>query len=201
MTKCEHFESRYSALIDGEYDAQEVPELMEHLAKCPACGDFFLEIRALDSRVSEFNEPVYEKSPASFHIWENIAAQSGLQPSILRRATKFWQIIPIAAAILLVSFLGFSMYGLFNPEDAAVENEMSITLEERSGDMTEHHFVQIVKELMQSDRKYQVAMLKVMREVIHMYPDGASMEGESLNEDMNNYEKPSSNEQNDSIGS
>ena len=63
MRTCETYEAWLSALLDGELDPKYQAELMEHLAGCPACRQYFDDIMAIQDALSEPDE---EKAPEGF---------------------------------------------------------------------------------------------------------------------------------------
>ena len=190
MKRCAPFEEKLSALIDGEGLVSEVPELMEHLLKCKNCADFFIEVRALDARIVEFEELDKESAMPGKDLWERIASKSGLlQASKWRRLTKYWPVIPSLAATVLIFVIFSGVRNALLPTNSQPANN-TVTLEEKPGKMSEKYFIQIVKELIQSDRKYQVEMLKVMREIVQIYPDGTNAEGTLSTETPNDFNSP-----------
>jgi negative regulator of sigma E activity len=176
MTLCEELETKLSAALDGELNSAEVPLMMEHLAKCSECQNTYLTMRSLNARIREFEEIDHEELPPSDKIWKNIAIKVGFRNKAFNGYLRFWPIVPAVAIIIILSFV-FGAQNLLFPENTNPQ-ENAITLEEHSDAMTEQRFVQLVQELIQSDRKYQFEMLRVMKEIVQIYPGNHNSEGE-----------------------
>jgi len=200
MTPCEELETKLSAALDGELNSDEVPRIMEHLAKCSECRNTYLTMRSLNARIREFEDIDHEEVLPSDKIWNNIAIQAGFRNKSFNGYLKFWPIIPgIAIIITILSFV-FGAQNLLFPENSSAQ-ENAITLEEHSDAMTEQRFVQLVQELIQSDRKYQFEMLRVMKEIVQIYPGDHNSEGEFRTKEQT-ADLPSTNENTSSeIGS
>ena len=171
MKTCEHVEMILSATIDGAGQQEEVIEAMDHLVVCENCRDFYATARSLDLRLAEVRTNVREE-PMPGKLWQRIQLAGNLPGSRGIRFRK-WAYGGgfLAAALLLVS-MGL---GLFRSLEVALEYKPGdlVDIELESGDslMTESRFVSIAKELLESDRKYQRQMFRIMTDINDDFPD------------------------------
>ncbi len=56
MRTCETYEAWLSALLDGELDPKYQAELMDHLASCPACRQYFDDLMEIQDALSTLDD-------------------------------------------------------------------------------------------------------------------------------------------------
>jgi len=167
MKSCQEHESRISAWLDGEFDAERRLELLDHFARCPGCRRFYLEARALAGLVAGVGAAPAEPLPAD--MWERIASRVDRHRAgrAVRRRPAVWMLR--AAALLAVALgVGFwQLRGAAQPEaPPASASEIEVLLEQDQGEMSETRFVELTTEVLRADRRFHRAMLEVMEQVV-----------------------------------
>lgn len=175
MNPCQQMEEKLSTVLDGECPRRDFAEILSHTLHCPSCREFFEDGRALQMRLISPENATEE--PKSSRMWEQIALKGGLKRrSYWTKFRKLWPVIPGIAAAIFIALTLWGLSSILSSQTASTPSE-PIALEGQRGSMTEPQFVDMVRDLIQSDRKYQLEMLRVMREVVQVYPEHASEEG------------------------
>lgn len=111
MRTCETYEAWLSALLDGELDPKYQAELMEHLAGCPACRQYFDDLMAIQDALSEPDE---EKAPEDLarsvmDAVANTPQDGGASPARRRRepAVRWQRWAALAACLALAVAVGW----------------------------------------------------------------------------------------------
>ena len=111
MRTCETYEAWLSALLDGELDPKYQAELMEHLAGCPACRQYFDDLMAIQDALSEPDE---EKAPEDLarsvmDAVANTPQDGGASPARRRRkpAVRWQRWAALAACLALAVAMGW----------------------------------------------------------------------------------------------
>lgn len=160
--ECEHHEILISAFLDDDLGRPEELELLDHLAACPSCREFYRDARAVGA-LARAADPV-AVAPAPPGLWAGIASASS--PGLRPRA-PWW--LPVAALLVIALGVGFVVAsGGRSGRPAGLPSEVRVDLGSR--DMTEARFLEITREVLESDRRYQRAMLQVMDEVLSTVP-------------------------------
>ncbi len=168
-----------SELLDGNLEREQTLNLIDRLLQDERSREFYLKGRVLDKRLDEMRDRVVEK-PMSGSLWKRILVKSGLPAPPRSWTSRVPAWIPTLAAAILVLALGLTLYrGLFSNDPLDTDRVLEVALESRAGIMTDQRFLRLAKELLESDRKYQMKMLEVMKEVADYYPD-PEMGGEEL---------------------
>ena len=161
MNECESFEILISTHQDDELEVERLPELLEHLALCRSCRRFYLEGRALAGVLEAIPEMASTQEPPERH-WPSILDSAGAGAG--RRAWAPSWALKLAASLLLVLGLTFLWLRIQGPGEIVPE-PTEIALGETPGAMSDERFVEIIKQLLQGDRRYRLTMLQVMAEV------------------------------------
>ena len=120
MKACKEFETRISALIDDELPAAERPEVMAHLAECPACKAYWEELLAVGEILREETTP----APAGFSEAVMVRVRETRQERKLV-AFPVWKSVAAIAACCTIAVLGVWMMdgtGGNSMMDSAVSN-------------------------------------------------------------------------------
>jgi hypothetical protein len=135
-----------SAALDGELDPVETLALLDDMAADPECRAHWRRIRELDRRLDPLVVPAERPLP------------------VARPARAWiWGLAPVAAAALFALLL-------LRPDTIRVDpvpapDGQPLTVHLQAGEMTDARFVELVVELLQSDRVYQDKMREVLEEV------------------------------------
>ncbi|MFH1145311.1 MAG: zf-HC2 domain-containing protein [Candidatus Eisenbacteria bacterium] len=169
---CEPHEENISALLDGELDAREAGELLDHLLGCASCRRFYHDARALD----EIAAPQIAAAPLA-RSGKALPPHPGAhRHAFLPRFTARWA----AAAVLLLA-LGFAGGHLWKdqPGSAAsfpADEVLAVTLGEAGeadSPMTPERFLDLTLELLRADPRFRHQMQTVLDEVREPIPGGA----------------------------
>jgi len=155
---CERYEAALSALADGELEPVDLPATVDHLADCEICREFYGQLRALDSVLMEVEglDVVHAVPPNG---WQRIVAGRHVRP----RSNMLTWAAAIAASLVLSFALWDATITPRPPADRGVSSGMlEVTLEQNRGRMTEQRFVELLTEVLQSDRRYHRKMYEVM---------------------------------------
>lgn len=111
MSMCEQYAEIISAFMDGKLSEKERLELMEHLALCPACKDYFEDQLTIREAMGELEEA----APAGFA--EAVMERVKSTPQEKKRAALPWRSWAAAAACCALALLGVFTAG--GPADRA----------------------------------------------------------------------------------
>ncbi len=173
MNNCEHYEILVSAWLDDQLERAEQVGLLDHLVRCPACRRFYVQARGLDGLLAAIRTPASEARPSP-RMWERIAIAAAAPDT-----KPWWQSPPAwalraAAVIVLAVGLGLVFIGFPVPQPTADP----VVIGGNAGDMTEARFFELAEEVMSADHRYQLAMYRVMEQVIRdTSADEASSDG------------------------
>ena len=160
MNTCEHYETLVSAWLDDQLDRNGEVECLDHLVRCSACRDFYVDARALDGLVAAIRDPAPSEAPSPEvrRRMEWIVRREVRRPAVPR--------IPVwtrnAAAALVVG-LGLALAGWYGGS-APTAQAAELTLG-RGGDMTDARFVELTKEVLRADPRYRSAMQGILQQV------------------------------------
>jgi hypothetical protein len=101
---CEFYKSEMYAWRPGDNLPDSKP-LLDHLATCPECAQWFAHFSANDERIRQAFSEVPESPSLEAKIFEGLAYER-LQKASRRAAWRNWFLLPIAAALLLGVMLG-----------------------------------------------------------------------------------------------
>ena len=127
MRSCQDYADRISAFLDGELSGPERGELMEHMAVCPNCRQYFDDLAAIREAVGEVEEvPV----PEGFtrQVMDRVRAteqdRAGT-PKIIRFPWRRWTALAACCALVLLGAWGFQDFRNRKAADLAVSQEMA----------------------------------------------------------------------------
>jgi predicted anti-sigma-YlaC factor YlaD len=189
MNNCEQIEAHISAWLDQELDRAEQIELLDHLARCETCREFYLEARALDGMVAAFRTPKAAPAPPP-RVWERIESRirGEQEASTVRWKVPAWA-WRVSAAIVVAVGLG-AMYWLNGGAVAPPPADAEIQL--GAGPMTDERFVELTREVLGADPRYHTALYQVMDQVIQeTRPREASAELASPRMEFGSYSRTS----------
>lgn len=168
MPPCELCEIEISALLDGESPQEALLPLVDHLAECARCRDFYQRARRLDEAVASWREPLAGAPPPE--LWPAIERSSGLAA---RRALPRWstRISQIAAAVLLA----FGLWAAIDRQPAT-NDDFEVVLGQDAGRMSDERFARMVVDLLSADRRYHRKMLEVITAVEQISGQGENPE-------------------------
>lgn len=183
--------SAVSALVDRQFEPDELLEIVDRIAADPHLRRFYQHSRALGGLLESLQPTPREEAPA--HVWRRIAERSGepagggmrLAERRPRRTGSTWarfgSRLAIAAGIVAVvasswlllrgpdsrwDRLRESPLSVLETLDGAPEEGDSIAVEIGESDrMTEGRFVELATELLQADRRYRREMLRLISTV------------------------------------
>jgi predicted anti-sigma-YlaC factor YlaD len=160
MRDCEHYETLLSTWLDDQLDRAGQIECLDHVVRCPACRDFYLDARALDGLIAAMRPDGAAEAPPP-EVWKRIErATRGERRRPARRRVPAWA---LQAAAVLVVALGVTLAtwnDSFAPRPPADEVVLG-----QGGDMTEARFVELTKEVLGADPRYRAAMQRVLEQV------------------------------------
>jgi predicted anti-sigma-YlaC factor YlaD len=175
MNECEHIEIELSAIADGAGEPAAWVEVLDHLAVCASCRDFYRQVRTLDALAGAASRPVALEAPAG--VWERVEASSGLAAVLpfTRRPAVRWA-LRVAATVLVA--LGLWAAGMLRlPSVLTVRDGMEVTMGADSGHMTDARFVELAVSVLKADRKYREKMLEILAAVDTAPPAGEDRRG------------------------
>lgn len=171
MTDCERYEILVSSWIDDELDRSDESEMLDHLARCPDCREFYIGARSLAGLVAVVGT-ASKAELAPPEVWKRIETEAvsrrlsgaGRTSGRPRRHLPVWARQTAAAVVLAVSLGAL----LWKARPAVVPRPLDaiVNLGEDRGRMSNTRFVELTKEVLRADRKYQVALYQVMDQVV-----------------------------------
>lgn len=173
MNECERIEIELSAIADGADDPAAWVEVLDHVAICASCRDFYRQVRTLDA-LAGARATVPEVPPGA---WERIEASSGLAAVLpfARRPAVRWALRVAATVLVALGLWGAGMLRL--PAGLTVRDGMEVTMGADSGRMTDARFVELAVSVLKADRKYREKMLEILAAVDTTPPAGEDRRG------------------------
>jgi len=101
---CELYKSEMYAWRPGD-DVLDCKPLLDHLATCPECAQWFAHFTASDERIRQAFSEVPESPSLEAKIFEGLAYER-LQKTPRKATWRNWFLLPIAASLLLCVTLG-----------------------------------------------------------------------------------------------
>jgi len=174
MNRCESFEIELSAWVDGELAEAESKAVVDHLAMCPSCRDFYLAVRGLDAALGELGTAREEDLPPG--LWSRIERTSRAPA----RVGRFAQAVParrtwtgwalrIAAIVVAVAGLAALVRTMAAP-GAGDGRVVTIRVASDPSGMSDDRFLTLAGELLRADPRYHEAMRELLAEVRRMRP-------------------------------
>jgi len=175
MKNCEDYEILISTWVDGQADRNEQVECLDHVARCAACREFYLQARSLDGLVAAVRTPDEVAAPSP-EVWKRIewvTAKERRQAT--RRRIPTWA---LQAAAVVVVAIGLSVL-MWNGGGVAQRPEQAEIALGGGTDMTDTRFVELTREVLGADPRYHSALYEIMGQVVHDTAgyDEASTEG------------------------
>jgi len=171
MTCTESTQIDLSALLDGEYDPDELLQLIDQLVESEDCREFYRSSRRLERAVSSvapgrFSLRLPEK------VWQSIRKRSGLVPSLRSRVLRMPRLVPTwAVGVAAVALMALALWDTEPTTDPAQSGRIrpGVRIELEVGEdpdhMSDERFVTLMAELLRADSRYHRKMLEVMSEV------------------------------------
>lgn len=122
MKDCREYEARISALLDGELSGPEQTELMEHMAACPSCQQYFDDLAAIHEAIAALEEiPV----PEGFTrlVMDRVRATRQDKAAIRFPHWRRWAALAACCAFAL---FGAWHFRSTNSADLAASQEMAV---------------------------------------------------------------------------
>jgi len=156
MSACEQYEIEISALLDGESSPAKVIELLDHLVQCPACQEFYQDLRSFQTTVDEL--PDLAVIPTRPTLRQRLRSRAGVVPQ--------WAWGLAAVFLFMVGVVGVTTISITDEPDLANSTiPATITLEEHRGQMNDGRFLEIVTELLQAGRQYHNEMAEILKQI------------------------------------
>ena len=132
MRTCEEYEALISAFIDGELAEEERGALMEHMASCPACQQYFDDQIAIHDALESLEAP---PAPAGFaeRVMSRVRDMEQERPEQPAKAEKktirfpHWRRWAALAACCAVAALGIWTFGGQDAAEDAVVFQAAVT--------------------------------------------------------------------------
>jgi hypothetical protein len=102
---CEFYKSEMYAWRPGD-DLPDSKPLLDHLASCPECAQWFANFSASDERIRQAFSKVPESPSLEANIFAGLAYER-LKKAPRKSTWRNWFLLPIAASLLLGVTLGF----------------------------------------------------------------------------------------------
>ena len=168
LKSCEEHEIDLSSLLDGELSPAEAADATEHALGCASCAEFFRAARRVAGAAEGLREEDGALSPSrADELWRAVerrsavreprpafAAGRGAEPNRARRTLR------AAALVALGLGGGYLLSGLAGPGAGSSAVLAGVGA---GAAMDERRFVAVADELLNSDVRYQRAMLEVLR--------------------------------------
>lgn len=156
---CEEYEVDLSSFLDGELPLATAAAAFEHALSCANCSRFYRAARRLESTSGARGDESTLDDRRAAELWQQVRVHT---------VPKRWQPTWRAAALLAVGLGGGYLLaalagnggGLALPSPS---NGWSLAAANQAATMDEQRFVALASELLGSDRRYQRAMLEVLR--------------------------------------
>jgi predicted anti-sigma-YlaC factor YlaD len=151
MKDCERMEVLVSALLDGEVEAGEQREALDHLLACPACRRFYAEASALQARLDLL--PPGELPAAAPHRWR------------LAGGGRAWL---QAAALVGMLALGLGLGARWGgraqvlPELPREGESIRLALGSDAGAMDDREFVALTLRLLRAEPRYHRELAAIL---------------------------------------
>ena len=165
MNTCEQHEILVSTWLDGQLEREGQIECLDHLVRCAACRAFYADARALDGLVA-LVRPAAAHEPPSPELWARIASAASApgerarEHAAKRARVPAWA-LQAAAGVVVVLGIGLALWnGGFAPRTPGEEVLLGANTQ-----MTDARFVELTKEVLESDSRYRLAMYRVLEQV------------------------------------
>lgn len=162
MKNCEHFETLVSTWLDGPLNRSDQVECLDHLVRCGGCRAFYVDARSLDGLVAAIRTPVGAASPSP-EVWKRIdwMTRTGRKRFSLRRVPAW----TLRAAALVVVAVGLTVVAWIGNPFAPPPEQAEVFLGQ-GVEMTDTRFVELTREVLQSEPRYHSAMYQIMEQIV-----------------------------------
>ncbi len=174
MSRCDSFEIELSAWVDGELAEVEAKAVVDHLAMCSSCRDFYLAIRGLDAAVGELGSAREADLPPG--LWARIERTSRESAHMQHIASapstgRAWMGWALKAAAVVIAAAGL----LALVRDVVTQRSedgrvVTIRVASDPSGMSDDRFLSLAVELLRADPRYHQAMRELLGEVQRMRP-------------------------------
>lgn len=107
MKPCEKYEVWISAFLDGELDGEDRAELMEHMAGCRSCQQYFDDLVAIHDALDQEEAPVPEGFAAQVMARAAETEQEKPRGTILPLHWRQWTALAACCALALLGLWSF----------------------------------------------------------------------------------------------
>jgi predicted anti-sigma-YlaC factor YlaD len=162
MKNCEDFEILVSTWLDGPLDRSDQMKCLDHLVRCEGCRTFYVDARALDGLVSAVRTPADAASPSP-EMWKRIdwMTRAGEKRVSVRRVPA-WALRAAAGVVVAVGLTVAMWIG----DPFAPPPEQAEILLGQGAEMTDTRFVELTREVLESEPRYRSAMFQIMEQVV-----------------------------------
>lgn len=124
MKNCRDYEDRISAFLDGELSGPEQAELMEHMAACQSCQQYFDDLVAIHEAAMELEEVPAPEGFAQQVMDRVRATKQDKAPKVIRFPQRRWAAL---AACCVFVLLGAWYFQRIRGTDLTASQEMVAT--------------------------------------------------------------------------
>ena len=178
---CEHYQMNISAMLDGELSGSELAETVEHLAQCETCRKEMERFR----RMQELVDGEYVEEAVPRNVWKNIEriSKAEKKPAVIGFKDNVYKIIAAAAVLIIIFGAGyfFGRPGTVLMQDG--QSLINLASQPQTQQMNDDRFIDITRELLNSDPRYQVKMYMILHSLFDQNIEGGFVP--MRNEDMN----------------
>ena len=163
MASCDEHEVNVSALLDGELHGDDVLQCVDHLLTCRECRRLYGDARGMEDLLAAA-QAYSHVSGETAQLWDK-AQKTAPPPSrvaILRVAPPWaWRIAATLVAATALWLFGASRLSRGPDQDTTIHVQVGA----RPELMNEDRFVDVTRELLESDRRYRRKMLEILTAV------------------------------------
>ena len=167
--ECEQYQINLSAMLDGELKGVELADTVGHVAECGDCRRQLNVFR----RMQELIDSEYSVQQAPANLWRRIertVKPARFRPKIVPFKRIVWRIAAAAAVIAIVFGAG---YFIGSPGRILQQDgEPLIKLTGFEQQMDEDRFLDMTRELLNSEPKYQLKMYMVLHTIYNNNIEG-----------------------------
>lgn len=188
LNKCDEFGELISAMLDNELTLAERSSLDEHLATCESCrqlGATFADLELLVRSPIEFNE-----SQISSTLRGTFSQHTAADGTVMRKgrygsSTRTF----VAAAIVLIGFVGFVRMVQHQPQLSPVADDLPIARPLQNLSVISHQ-QRLTQEVTRETLQWELRTMKLELDQLNLSEDQSRRLHQRLTELMNQLEFP-----------